>query len=516
MPPLVRCVALAALVASPLAAQSGASSYEELQRFSAVLNHIRTNHADSVTYNGLVRAAIDGMLRSLDPHSYFVSREDFDRLSQLERGELATTGIRVELVDGQPTVLNVTRRSPAEKAGVQPSDRILRLDDAPVAGLTAKAVTLRLAGEKGSRVRLSLERGSRLDPDSLTVTLRRAFPRPGSSVELARMAGSTVGYVRLGEFGENAARDVRDAIRRLRKEGAAQLILDLRGNPGGSVIEAVDLAAEFLPASALVFTTKGRKKAVNEEYRTKSAGDFRDLPLVVLIDEGSASASEALAGTLQDHDRALIMGRRSFGKALMQTPFLVPSGVVMLTVGHIVSPSGRFIQRRYDGLAVEQYYAFAGDSAWQDTTKEYRTAGGRIVRGGGGIAPDVALPGPPSMPRWWSVAADSGYDDAVADSVAHTLATDAAARGAWMTDAPRWQASLLEPFLGRVRVRLGVAANPDARLAGAMARHLAARAAYVRWPEDEAGAELWVRNDPDIIAAIQHLPRIGALLAPQP
>jgi carboxyl-terminal processing protease len=505
-----------ASAASPVAAQSGASSYEELQRFSAVLNHIRTNHADSVTYNGLVRAAIDGMLRSLDPHSYFVSKEDYDRLSQLERGELATTGIRVELVDGQPTVLNITRGSPAEKAGVQPSDRILRLDDAPVAGLTAKAVMLRLAGEKGSRVRVALERGSRLDPDSLTLTLRRAFPKPGSSVDLARTIGGTVGYVRLGEFGVNAARDVRDAIKRLQRQGATHLILDLRGNPGGSVIEAVDLAAEFLPANALVFTTKGRKKAVNEEFRTKSAGDFRELPLVVLIDEGSASAAEALAGTLQDHDRALIMGRRSFGKALMQTPFLVPSGVVMLTVGHIVSPSGRFIQRRYEGLAVEQYYAFAGDSAWQDTTKEYRTTGGRIVRGGGGIAPDVALPAPPPMPRWWSVAADSGYDDAVADSVAHTLATDAAARGAWMTDAARWDASLLQPFLSRVRTRLGVAATPDSRLAGTMARHLAARAAYVRWPEDEAGAELRIRNDPDIIAAVQHLPRIGALLQRRP
>ena len=120
------------------------------------------------------------------------------------------------------------------------------------------------------------------------------------------------------------------------------------------------------------------------------------------------------------------------------------------------------------------------------------------------------------MPRWWSVAADSGYDDAVADSVAHTLATDPAARNAWMTDAERWQSSLLAPFLGRVRARLGVPAAPDARLAGTMARHLAARAAYVRWPEEEAGAELWVRSDPDIIAALQHMPRVAPLLRAQP
>jgi carboxyl-terminal processing protease len=498
----VAAVAATAALATASPADAQASSYEELQRFSAVLNHIRMNYADSVGYGGLVHAAIDGMLRSLDPHSWYASREDYERLSALERGELAETGIRLELVEEVPTVVTITRNSAAEKAGVRPSDRVIMIDARPVVGMSAQALALALAGEKGSKVGVLLERGSRLEPDTVSIQLKRDFPKGGSSVHDARMLDGRTGYVRLDEFGVDASADVRAAIRRLRGQKADRVVLDLRGNPGGSVTEAVDMAAEFLPARTLVFSTRGRKRAVNEEFRTKGAGDFVALPLVVLIDEGSASASEALAGSLQDHDRARIVGRRSFGKALMQTGFIVPAGFVMLTVGHVVTPSGRIVQRRYRGQAVQQYYAAAGAAgAAEDTLPEYRTDAGRVVRGGGGIRPDVELPAPPSLPRWWTVAADSGYDAAVADSVAHTLGTDAAAREGWMGSPARWEAALLAPFLERVRARLGVTARPEPAVAADISRRLAARVAFVRWPPD-GGRELWVRSDPDVAAAI--------------
>ena len=505
-------VAAVVVAPTPAAAQTSTTAYEELQRFSAALNHIRSSHVDSVTYGGLVRAAIDGMLRSLDPHSWFAPQEDHAKLTQLERGELATTGISVEIVDGDAVVLHVAERSPADRAGIRPADRIRRIDGVPAEGLGANALALRLAGEKGSRVRLTLERGPRLEPDSLTVSMRRDFPRRGSSVRASFMLDAQTGYVALGEFGPSAARDVRDAVRRLRGDKAQRLILDLRGNPGGIVTEAVELAGEFLPARSLVFTTRGRKAMANKEFRTSSAGDFLDLPLIVLIDAGSASASEAMAGSLQDHDRALIVGRRSFGKALVQTGFVVPSGVLMLTVAHVVAPSGRVIQRQYEGLAVEQYFAMAGDSTWQDTTQVFRTAGGRAVRGGGGIAPDVALPAPPSPPAWWSVAADSGYDDAVADSVTHTLPADGAGRAAWLAGSERWHTRLVEPFLARVRNRMRITARSDSALNEFIARRLAARAAYVRWTGD-AASELWLRSDPDVRAALELFPRLPALLS---
>jgi carboxyl-terminal processing protease len=500
---------------APASASAQASSYEELQRFTAVLNHIRSNYPDSVTYNGLVRAAIDGMLRSLDPHSWFASSEDYARLNALERGELAVTGIVFELADGVPTVLTYSRRSPAEKAGVLPGDRILRIDGVPVVGMAPKSIALRLAGEKGSRVVVGLERGPRLEPDTFSVALKRAFLE-GHSVSLSKMVDAQTGYVRLGEFGPKAADEVGDAVRRLKSAKARQIVLDLRGNPGGIVTEAVDLAAQFLPAKTLVFSTRGRKKAVNEDYRTKGGGEFADLPLILLIDQGSASASEALAGSLQDHDRALIIGRRSFGKALVQVGFLVPAGFVELTVGHVYTPSGRFIQRRYQAMAVEQYYAFAGTSGVEeDTTRVYRTDRGREVRGGGGIAPDLATPAPALPPAWWSVAVDSGYDDAVSDSVAVTLGTDPASRTAWLSSPPEWQARLIPPFLDRVRTRLKVAAQPDSATAAVIARALAARAAFVRWPPD-GGADLTLQNDPDVRLALASFPRLKELLAPPP
>lgn len=495
-----RFASIAALLfASPVAAQQ-TGSYEELQRFSAVLAHIRSNYADSVTYRSLVRSAIDGMLRSLDPHSWFASPEDAARLNALERGELATIGVSVELADGAPTILDVTDGAPADRAGVRPGDRLVRIDRQPLAGLDARGIALKLAGEKGSKVALQLERGARLDPDTLSLVLKREMPRPARSVVLVRMVGPTTGYLRLGEFGEKSADEVRKAIDKLRDQKATQLILDLRGNPGGIVTEAVAMAERFLPANTLVFTTRGRQRSANVAYRTKGNGEFRELPLVVLIDQGSASASEALAASLQDHDRAVIAGRRSFGKALMQTGFFVPDGFVQLTVGHVVSPSGRYIQRPYTGLQLQQYYAFAGDSAWQDTTRRFKTDIGRKVLGGGGVAPDVVLPTPPVSPRWFTVAADSGWDRIVADSVAFTLGTDAAARTAWLNDHASWD-RLLPPLLARVRGRLQVPADPDPTTRSFIVRRLAVRVATVRWG-DEAGDELKLASDPDILAAV--------------
>ena len=497
--------------AVPGARLAAQSSSEELTRFSAVLSHIRANYVDSVTYRQLVHAAIDGMLRGLDPHSWFLSSADNARFNALERGELAVIGVSLELADGVPTILAVTDASPADHVGVRPGDRLLAIDGVPTAGLNARAIALRLAGEKGTRVRLLLERGPRLEPDSVSVAIKRDMAKPQHYVRATLMVDATTGYIKLGEFGLKSAEEVHDAVKTLRGQKATRLILDLRGNPGGIVTEAVDLASEFLPANSLVFSTRGRQRSVNQEYRTKEDGDFQKLPMVVLIDQGSASAAEALAGSLQDNDRAVIAGRRSFGKALMQTGFLVPEGFVELTIGHVISPSGRYIQRPYTGLQLEQYYAFAGDSAWQDTSRIFKTVAGRPVKGGGGIAPDVALPAPPTAPRWWTVAADSGWDRAVADSVASTLAAEAPAGTAWVRDSATWADRLLPPLLERVRTRLAVPAVVDAPTRASMARKLASEAAAVRWGE-EVGRQVAIRNDPDVIAAMGLFGRVAEVL----
>ena len=510
--PLVVVPALAAGVApAALAAQS---AYEELQTFSGVLNHIRVNYADSVTYAELVRAAIDGMLRSLDPHSYFLLRRDWEREQAFERGELVGTGVALEEEDSAATVLSLIPDGPAAKAGVEPGDRVTEIGDTSVAGLKLEEVELRLRGPKGSKVRVTLERGSRLEPETLTVTLKHEALKP-PPVVWTTMLDSITGYLQLIRFGPKGGTEVHDGLKRLKRQGARQLVLDLRNNPGGSVEAAVEIASDFLPKATVVFHTKGRKRDANQDFVTQHDGDFRDQPLVVLINRGSASASEALAGSLQDHDRALILGRRSFGKALVLAGFMVlPAGdQVVLTIARVYTPSGRIIQRRYKGLAYEQYLSFAGKSgAAEDTLAVFRTDHGRTVRGGGGIVPDVALVAAGAPPVWWSVAADSGFVTAVADSVAQTLPATAAARTQWMAGRDRWVQSLLVPLLARVRSRLHVAAQPDSLLADRMALLLAARTATVRWPPD-GGDELRVRNDSDIRAALGYFPRLAELLS---
>jgi carboxyl-terminal processing protease len=506
-------IAVALLVpALPLAGQAR-SNYEELQTFSGVLNHIRINYVDTVQYGQLVRAAIEGVLRSLDPHSRFQARGDVERAAALERGELGVIGIALEDVDGASTVLSVLRDGPAERKGVAPGDRLVMVDDSSVAGLDVAALQLRLAGKAGSRVRLTFERGPRLEPRRYEVTIKRDELKE-RSVGLDRMLDSVTGYVWLAQFGADAPDELEKAINRLRRARAKRLVLDLRGNPGGVVQASVEIASLFLPRHTLVFRTRGRKSQVDEDYVTKKDGRFADLPLVVLVDEMSASASEALAGSLQDHDRALLVGHRTFGKALMQAPFILPAGdVVWLTIGRVLTPGGRFIQRRYRGVRVEQYYGLAGKTgAEEDTTPVFRTDNGREVRGGGGIRPDVETPPRVTLPAWHAVAADSGFEEAVADSVAYTLPATADARTAWFVARERWNTDLLERFLARVRARLGVPAEPDTAQASALRWRLAARVAEVRWGRD-ARDELLLMNDPEVRLAVAQFANVAARLA---
>lgn len=505
-----RLLALALCLGSTPAAAQG-SSYEQLQAFSGVLSHIRANYVDSVETALLVRAAITGMLGALDPHSYYVSRADFEVRRAWDDGRLAVTGLFLEDGADGPVVVSVERASPAFRAGVMPGDRILQVDGVATTGRGARTVELQLLGEKGSRVRLLLERGSRLESDTLTVTLKRAVVEH-QVVPPPQMVTPVVGYVRLEEFTQAAVPDFKNAVKQVRGKGAKALILDLRGNPGGDVAALIQIAAMFLPDTTEIMHTTGRKKTGLETVRTTDDGAFRDMPLIVLVDEGSASAAEMLAGALQDQDRALIVGRRSFGKALMQSALPLPNGdVIWLTTARVASPSGRIIQRSYTGVASKRYRELAGTpGASADTLPLYHTKAGRPVRGGGGIAPDVSREVAP-LPAWFTTAADTGIYLAVADSVAMTLPAGEPARQAWMNDPARWDALLMVPFLARVRSTLGIHAEPDPASRARMARILAARAAEVRWGP-AAGEEFVIRTDLDVALAVEQVPNLAQLL----
>lgn len=513
MTPLRRVLLVLALLLLPAVRAEAQSSYEQLNALSEVLTYVRLNYADSVAYPDLIRAAIDGVLRSLDPHSYFLRRADYARQQAFERGELAILGIGLEEVDGLPTVVRTLQGGPADRGGLLPGDRLLAVNDTSTAGLTPGELDLHLSGERGSRVRLRLARGPLLEPDTFSVELKREI-LPLRGVTLSGMVDSVTGYVRLSEFTLTAGDEVDRALKTLRGLGMRRAVLDLRGNGGGRVFGAFDASALFLPKDAVIFRVRPRH---GDEQKTVAPRDgaWRTLPLIVLIDDMTASASEVLVGALQDNDRAAVVGRRSFGKALIQQPFVLQTGdVVFLTIAHVLTPGGRSIQRRYEGVGREQYYALRGSAgAPSDTVTLFHTLAGRPVRGGGGIAPDIEVAAPPGPPAWWSVAADSAFDTAVADSVAHTLPATPETARRWMTDTAAWNSLLLTPYLDRVRSRLHIAAVLTPAQSSRIAQILAARAAEVRWGTD-AGNTLRMRNDADLQTALGNFPRLPTLLAP--
>jgi carboxyl-terminal processing protease len=330
------------------------------------------------------------------------------------------------------------------------------------------------------------------------------------------LVGPETGYVRLAEFTPLAPEELTKAVKKLRGMGAKQLILDLRWNPGGDMQAMASIASTFLPAHTEIFHTQGRKKTGLDSVATDGGGDFVKLPLILLINAETASAAEVMAGSLQDHDRAVIVGRRSFGKALMQNALPLPNGdVVWLTTARVVTPSGRVIQRRYRGQGRDEYIAGGGKGgSAEDTLTLYRTDRGRPVRGGGGILPDVARPLTADLPVWFSVAMDSGYAS-VADSLAPTLGSDPSAKTAWMADSAAWDAKLVTPFMARVRSGLGVQVLPGPALRARIGRFLASQTAAERWGP-EAGEEFFVAHDADIRAALNEFPRLSTLLLVPP
>jgi carboxyl-terminal processing protease len=498
------------LPASAAAQRPEPPAYELLQTFSGLLGQIRSNYVDSVTTSQLVYGAIDGMLRSLDPHSRFMKHEDMQAEMQWSRGELSGAGIALDDVEGEPTVVAVYRGGAGDRAGILPGDRLRWVNDTSVTDLPSAKLNTRLLGPEGTRARLGLARGSRLEPDTFNVEIRYRPLEPHAVTDTRMLDGST-GYIRFQEFSANAGDDVESAFGALKKQGARQVVLDLRGNPGGFVTGAVEIGGALLPKGTVIFSARGRHSTDSTDFRTRRDGKYRDIPLIVLIDGGTASAAEALAASLQDHDRALLMGQRSFGKALIQQLLPVPPNGdgVWLTVGYVVTPSGRVIQRRYKGLDVGQYYTLrAGDA--EDTAKVYHTDAGRPVRGGGGIEPDIELPEAAPAPVWWSIAADSNFAVAVADSVAPLLGVDNAARSAWMSDTTAWRARLVVPFMARVRDHLHISAQLSPGLEYQVMRRLASRAAEVRWGRD-ARDELLARSDADVKAAMGAFDKARAL-----
>ena len=408
------CAALVLLLATSAAAQETASSpvlkrtpYEDLQMFGQVINQIRVNHPDSLDMHELYMAAVEGMIHAADPHSFLIPSVRLDARKQeaQRKDELYPVPIDFRYVGGGPVVVSVAAGTAANELDILPGDELVSVDGAPVTATSSFELDIALSGPKKSTVKLGFER-RRADGTSVRLDrdVRRERYDEATAVPVAAMMDSSTGYVRVTTFmGEKVADDLHDALDRLEKSGMRRLVLDLRDNGGGSVNEAARVAGEFLPRGTVVYTAEGRKAEVTDTGRVQRSfwRSERRYPIVVMVNDGTASASELVAGALQDHDRALIVGRPTFGKSLLMRGFPMSDGsILMLVIGRIRTPCGRIVQREYHSITRHDYYRLARadrDTAGRPTCK---TDGGRTVYGGGGVYPDIRISDGAPAPRW--------------------------------------------------------------------------------------------------------------------
>jgi len=370
-------------------------------KLNNLLHIINDQYVDTVNVNDLVEKAMPQILAELDPHSVYISAKDVQQANDDLRGSFSGVGIEFTIRQDTLHVQQVISNGPAERAGVIAGDKIVMVDDKPFTGktLTNEEAMHRLKGPKDTKVKLGILRYSETKVRSITVTRGEI---PTKSVTATYMLDSKTGYIRIKNFGENTYPELLIALAKLSQESFQSLCIDLRGNTGGYLQSAVQIANEFLPKNRLIVYTQGRKSP-RQEYRSDGRGSYQHIPLIILIDETSASASEILAGAIQDNDRGTIIGRRSFGKGLVQQPIVFgDQSMIRLTIARYYSPSGRCIQKPYtagenkdyeeDILARYEHGEFFSGDSIKHEGKEYHTANGRPVYGGGGITPDIFVP----------------------------------------------------------------------------------------------------------------------------
>lgn len=389
-------VAVVAFLSGGWFMQQGArpaeSVYQRARLFDDVLTHLADYYVDSLDQRQLYRMAIDGMISELrDPYSNFLDAQDFRGLNEATTGNYAGIGTQIEMRDGAIVVVSPLPDTPAERAGIQAGDRIVEVDGKPTEHFTQDDAVRALRGREGTQVTIRLVRAGATDLLSFTITRARIHSR---SVRTVMMLSDRVGYVELNPFSQSSAEELQAAVDSLKGAGMRSLVLDLRNNPGGLLDEGIAVADLFLNPGQEVVATRGRAPRSTQTFDDAAPQRYPDLPVVVLVNGYSASASEIVAGALQDHDRALLIGTPTFGKGLVQTVFRLGDSLALkLTTARWYTPSGRSIQRP-SRIGFEPDYLPEGDSTPPPDTAQrqvYRTDAGRTVRGGGGIAPDIVI-----------------------------------------------------------------------------------------------------------------------------
>ena len=368
---------------------------EHYKTFTAALSAIESGYVDKIDSDRLVYGAVRGMLATLDPHSSFFDPREYAQMRERQEGRYYGIGVSIQAVDGDITAMVVFEGSPAHKAGMRRGDVIAKITNEAAKGWTTEQAMLKLRGSKGTPVQIEIRRRGYSQPISIELVRDEVHLL---TVPAHFMVDATTGYVQLRDFGENTDREIRQALRDLTSKGMRRLLLDIRGNPGGPLDQAIKVSNEFLPRGRMIVYTRGRVSNSDQDYRGTEDGAFQGVPMVVLVNRNSASASEIVSGALQDHDRAYVVGETTFGKALVQSVYRISSGAgLALTTAHYYTPSGRLIQRPWDET-FDEYLSYSMRD--QDANRSHnpkdlkRTNAGRPVYSGGGVEPDKHLAGP--------------------------------------------------------------------------------------------------------------------------
>ncbi len=387
---------------------SGDNIYEQLSKFKDVLSLTEKYYVEDVDTQNLTEHAITGLLNELDPHSVYIKAQQMQRVTEDFQGRFEGIGVEFSIVNDTITVVQPIGGGPSASLGIMSNDKIVRIDGKSSVGFTTEQVMKGLKGPKGTKVSVSIARSGIKELLEFEI-VRDIIPL--YSVDVSTMLNDKVGYVNVTRFAETTSKEMFTALQKLKSQGMKQLVLDLRSNPGGYLDQAVKMADMFLEADAKgaprkVVYTLSRRTEFNEEYFAYTNSEFEKVPLIILLSNGSASASEIVSGAIQDWDRGLIVGETSFGKGLVQKQFPLSDGSALrLTISRYYTPSGRLIQRSYANKDKYQEEAFTRDeqegeniehkeSAADTSRPKFKTAGGRVILGGGGITPDfIVKPG---------------------------------------------------------------------------------------------------------------------------
>ncbi|MCL4817123.1 MAG: S41 family peptidase [Flavobacteriales bacterium] len=372
-----------------------------LNKLNELLHFVEEAYVDTINKNQLLEKSFNDILQSLDPHSYYIPPAEFDEANEPLEGNFEGIGIEFRIINDTVTVISTIGGGPSEKAGLLSGDKIILANDSVIAGhnITNEKVMKLLKGPRGTNVKIGVLR--KMKSETLFFTIKRD-KIPIYSIDASYMIAPKIGYIKINKFAKNTYFEFLEAAENLKNKGMEKMIIDLRNNGGGVMNAAIEIADEFLDQRKMIVYTKGRKRN-KEAYLATSKGNYHDLPLAVLINENSASASEILAGAIQDNDRGIIIGRRSFGKGLVQEQIEFPDhSAIRLTVARYYTPAGRNIQKPYnDGLdnyrhetyiRMEKGELFSVDSIKYPDSLKFFTPKGKVVYGGGGIMPDYFVP----------------------------------------------------------------------------------------------------------------------------